>query len=124
MRLETALWRDKSGNRLVPDGDLDAETLAYPAGSEIPDELADRLGLLPPAVDVDQVLLDDGDPAQPAGDDPAQPVADDPGKTVVDDPGKTVVGADGKPVDDQADRAKAAERPADKAAGKPANKSL
>lgn len=40
-------WRTADG-RLVPTGHIDAEVLAYPSGTELPDEVARDLGLLDP----------------------------------------------------------------------------
>jgi hypothetical protein len=40
-------WRTADG-RLVPTGHPDAEVLAYPAGDDLPDEVARELGLLDP----------------------------------------------------------------------------
>lgn len=40
-------WRTKDG-RFVPTGHPDAEVLAHPAGSELPDDVARDLGLLDP----------------------------------------------------------------------------
>lgn len=45
MKAPHHLWRTADG-RLVQTGHLDAEVLAYPAGSEIPDDEARKLGLL------------------------------------------------------------------------------
>lgn len=45
MRVETRTYRTDDG-RLVPAGDPKAATLAYPAGAEVPDAEARRVGLL------------------------------------------------------------------------------
>lgn len=44
MILDRHWWRTADG-RLVPDGDPDAAILAYPHGHEIPDHLAEKVGL-------------------------------------------------------------------------------
>lgn len=45
MKAPHHLWSTKDG-RLVRTGDLDAEILAYPAGADLPDDVADKLGLV------------------------------------------------------------------------------
>jgi hypothetical protein len=40
-------WRTSTGG-LVPTGHPDAEVLAYPAGDDLPDEVARELGLADP----------------------------------------------------------------------------
>lgn len=44
MKLDRHWWRTDDG-RLVPDGDPAARFLAYPRGHEIPDHLAEKVGL-------------------------------------------------------------------------------
>lgn len=44
MKAPHHLWSTKDG-RLVRTGDVDAETLVYPAGTDVPDEVASQLGL-------------------------------------------------------------------------------
>ena len=49
MILDRHWWRTAIPRELVPDGHPDADELAYPAGSEIPDEIAVLLGLMKPS---------------------------------------------------------------------------
>lgn len=44
MKADRHYWRTADG-RYVETGHLDAEVLAFPAGSDLPDELARELGL-------------------------------------------------------------------------------
>jgi hypothetical protein len=53
MIAERHYWRTADG-RLVHTGHIDAEVLAYPAGSEIPDDVARAAGLLDPPVQAKQ----------------------------------------------------------------------
>lgn len=56
-------WRTADG-RLVPTGHLDAEVLVYPAGAELPDDVARDLGLLDPPTK--QATKQDAKPADKA----------------------------------------------------------
>lgn len=55
MKADRHYWRTADG-RLVHTGHLDAEVLAYPAGSDLPDDVVRDLGLLDPPPQVKQVV--------------------------------------------------------------------
>ena len=67
MKIEQHVWKTADG-RLVQDGDPDAAFLEYPAGMELADDLARKVGL----------LVDEPKPAKKAAAKPADKSASKP----------------------------------------------